>query len=170
MSSPDSLDPSRSPIPNIALVLRAGAAGGVVDLVYATGRGLADSGSVTTPWRGVASGWLGGKAYDGNLSPVVLGLLTHFAIAMVMAAVWVWGLNRLEPVQRRRTAAAVVYGLGLYVVMYLVVLPLRWPAYFPTWDGVRSALDILAHVAVALVIAWVGGRPRAPEVALRLIK
>lgn len=163
MSPPASSDaPPRTP----ANLLRAGVAAGLVDVVYATGRGLADSGSATLPWRGVASGWIGRAAYGESLAPVGLGLATHFAIAILMAAVWIGGLGRLEAVRRRPFAAATIYGLGLYVVMYLMVLPLRWPTVFPKWDGVGSVLDILAHVAVALVIARVGsGQTRRPEVA-----
>ncbi len=152
MSTPTCGAPSRT----LVRVIKAGLAAGLVDLVYATARGLADAGSITLPWRGVASGWIGRAAFDEGLAPVGLGLATHFAVALVMATVWIIGPARLEAVQRRRLAAAAVYGLGLYVAMYLIVLPLRWPGVFPRWEGVRSVLDILAHVAVALVIAWIG--------------
>lgn len=147
-----------SPVPVVFTLVRAAVAGGMVDVVYATARGLTDSGSALTPWRGVASGWIGRGAYGDSLAPVGLGLATHFGIAAVMAAVWIWGLNRITIVRSHRLVSAALYGLGLYVAMYLIVLPSRWPTVFPRWEGVRSVLDILAHVAVAQAIAWAASR------------
>lgn len=64
-------------------------------------------------------------------------------------------MRRIALLRTWRWSAAAVYGLGLYGVMYLLVLPLRWPGIFPRWDGLFSATDVAAHMAVALAIATV---------------
>jgi uncharacterized membrane protein YagU involved in acid resistance len=139
-------------------VVVAGLAGGAVDVVYASLVQVVLGRPIARAWQGVASGWLGGEAMNGGAATVVLGLVTHFGIAISMAAVFALAASRLRVLYRRPLLAGVIYGLGLYVVMYRIVLPLRFPSIFPRWDGVRSITDILAHIGVALGIALVLSR------------
>ncbi|WP_296595831.1 hypothetical protein [Phenylobacterium sp.] len=145
-----------------ARIAFAGLAGGAVDFFYANAVALTAGKSLASPWRGVASGWIGAAAREGA-GPVALGLVTHFAVASCMAAAFVLAARRMPLLGRRPLGAGVAYGLLLYLLMYRVVLPLRWPETFPKWDGTRSLLDIAAHVGVGLAIAWVAARgERAP--------
>lgn len=138
-------------------ILAAGLAAGIVDFAYASGVAVVSGRPALSPWRAVAAGWMGPAAGQAAVAPAV-GMATHFGIATAMAAVYVLAVRRLPIVKQMPLATAPIYGLGLYGVMYLGVLPLRWPAIFPRWQGVSSILDILAHVAVALAIAAVAGR------------
>ena len=104
-------------------------------------------------WQGVASGWLGKAAAEGGLGAMALGVVTHFGIATCMAASYALAAARVKLLYRRPALCGVAYGLLLYLVMYRVVLPLRFPAVFPRWDGIQSVTDIALHIAVALVIA-----------------
>lgn len=110
------------------------------------------------PRQGVASGWLGKAAADGGAGAMALGIATHFAIATCMAAAYALVAARRPVLYRRPVACSLAYGLVLYAVMYRVVLPLRFPAAFPRWDGVQSATDIASHLGVALAIALVLSR------------
>jgi uncharacterized membrane protein (DUF485 family) len=75
--------------------------------------------------RSVASGWVGNDvANAGGTVTALLGLGTHLMIATVMAAVFVLGARRLTAVKRNPVMWGLIYGLGLYVVMTYVVLPL----------------------------------------------
>src|SRR5215468_6888223 len=130
-------------------VALAGLGGGAVDFVYASSVGLILGRSVMRVWQGVASGWLGKAAADGGLATMALGIVTHFGIAICMAATYALAAARVKLLYQR----PVPYGLLLYVVMYRVVLPLRFPAVFPRWDGVQSLTDIASHIGVGLVIA-----------------
>jgi hypothetical protein len=141
------------------VIITAGLAGGAVDFAYASMVGALSGRSIERVWQGVASGWLGRAALDGGAASVALGVVTHFSIAIAMAAAYVLAALRIPVVARHPLATAPIYGLILYGVMYLIVLPLRWPQVFPRWRGVESAFDILAHVGVALAIAWVASRP-----------
>lgn len=139
----------------ITRIILAGLAGGAVDGVYASCVGLIHGRTVVKVWQGVAGGWLGKEAGQGGLATAALGLATHFGIAICMAATFALVASRVRLLYQRPLIAGAGYGLGLYVVMYRIVLPLRWPAIFPKWDGVQSFTDIASHMGVGLAIAWV---------------
>lgn len=151
-ASPAASPPGRD---TLSQTLIAGLAGGAVDLLYASGMSVVSGQPAIRPWQAVASGWIGAPAArDGGMAAVLLGVVTHFGIALAMGAVFVLAARRLPGLTARPMIAGALYGLVLYGVMNLVVLPLRWPGIFPSWQGGKSGLDILAHVAVGLAIAW----------------
>lgn len=137
------------------LILRAGLAAAVVDGIYASVMGIIRGGGVMRVWQSVAGGWLGPVAGQGGWATAALGLATHIGIALAMAAFFIMAWRRLALVRHNIWPAALVYGFGLYAVMYLLVLPLRWPGVFPRWDGWVSVTDIAAHIAAALAIAMI---------------
>jgi hypothetical protein len=141
-------------------ILQAGVAGGAVDFFYASILGTAVlHRSFARVWQGVASGWLGKAAMDAGWASALLGIVTHFAIATVMAAVYALVAARRPALYRRWMAGGALYGLILYGVMYGVVLPLRFSRPYH-WNGLQSVGDIAAHVAVGLLIAFVLSRGR----------
>jgi hypothetical protein len=144
---------SRSRPGAVPAVVLAGLGGGAVDFVYACCVGLIHGRSIMRVWQGVASGWLGKAAADGGLATMALGMATHFGIAICMAAVYARVAARVPLLHRRPLPCGIAYGLVLYAVMYRIVLPLRFPAVFPRWDGVQSVTDIASHIGVGLVIA-----------------
>ena len=146
-----------------ARVVVAGLAGAAVDFVYATSVGLIDGRGPVRVWQGVAGAWLGKAARDGGLASAGLGLATHIGIATCMAGAYALAATRLPILYRRPLLMGALYGLPLYGVMYRIVLPLRWPGVFPRWDGVKSGLDVLAHVGVGLAIALVLSRRRGVQ-------
>lgn len=152
---------SRTRRGSLPRLLAAGLAGGAVDFLYASGMALLRGHSPARPWRIVASGWIGPDAAGGTF-PIVLGVVTHFGIAVCMAAAYVHLARRVPLVAARPWATAPTYGLILYAVMYLGVLPLRFGAPWQ-WRGALSILDILAHMGVALAIVAVATRRRPPR-------
>jgi hypothetical protein len=140
-------------------ILAAGLAGGAIDAVYACVVGLTLGRSVMSVWQGVAGGWLGrDAAVAGGIATALLGLATHFGIAICMAAAFALVAGRVRALYRQPLLAGAAYGLVLYGIMYRIVLPLRWPAVFPRWDGVRSLTDIATHIGVGIAIALVLAR------------
>jgi hypothetical protein len=146
---------------SLARVTLAGLAGGVVD-VYPTGMALSKGRPWDAPWQAVASGWIGKAARDGGLASTGLGIVTHFGIALAMAAAYALVARRFPVLYRRWWLCAVPYGAILYLVMNRIVLPLRWPGA-GGWRGVESAYDVVAHLGVALAIAWVLSRAAKPS-------
>ena len=151
--------PARGLLSRVAI---AGLAGGAVDLFYASGMGIASGRGVVKVWQGVAAGWLGKAAAQGGLGSMALGLVTHFGIALCMAAAYALIAARLPVLYRRWYLCAPVYGVILYGVMYRIVLPLRWPGA-GGWKGATSVMDICAHVGLALAAAYVLSRRAKPQ-------
>jgi hypothetical protein len=138
----------------LSRLVAAGLAGGAVDLVYASTMGAIAGRGVARVWQGVAGGWLGKAAFDGGAATVLLGLVTHFAIAIAMAAAYALAAAQFAGLYRRWLVFAPLYGLVLYGVMYRIVLPLRWPGA-GAWRWPDSVFDVLAHVGLALVAVFV---------------
>jgi hypothetical protein len=140
-------------------IIAAGLAGGFVDFVYPSVLALSRGRPIESPWRSVASGWIGKAASEG-WGPVLLGIVTHFGIAIVMALTFALAASRLPVLYRWPLRSGLVYGLVLYAVMYGVVLPTRFGRAY-AWNGVQSVGDIAAHIGVAVVIALVLSRRRS---------
>lgn len=95
--------------------------------------------------RGVASGPFP-AATDWGRGGAVLGLLTHYAIMAVMAAIFLIARDRIAVIRRHRIVAALVYGVILWLVMYGLVLPLRFGMPFPSPQPMAIAKQLFAHV------------------------
>jgi hypothetical protein len=105
-------------------ILIGGGIAGVLDITYAI---------VFSAWRGVppmrllqsvASGLLGAPAFQGGTATATLGLFLHFCIALIWAAIF-YALSRGIPfLARHPVISGIAYGLLIYGMMNLVVLPL----------------------------------------------
>ena len=75
--------------------------------------------------QSVAAGWIGRDASRaGGLDTALLGLGTHFLIAAIMAAGFVFAASRASAFVSRPLLWGFIYGLGLYVAMNYVVVPM----------------------------------------------
>ena len=124
--------------------------------------------------QGVASGPFPSLAKAGGWQAWATGLIVHFSIMSVMVLAFVLAASRLPLLTRRPILCGALYGVGLYLFMYWIVLPMRFPARFPMlgWWNVGNAL--FSHViCVGIPIALVTARlirpapiptaPRPPE-------
>jgi hypothetical protein len=146
----------------VTAILIAGLAGGLVDFVYASVMfGLMRGKPIYKVWQGVAAGWLGKAASDGGYASGALGAVTHFGIALCMAATYALAATRLSVLHRRPLLAGGLYGVALYAFMYGAVLPLRFGAPY-RWHGLSSLGDLASHVGVGVAIAWVLSRRAGP--------
>ena len=115
--------------------------------------------SATRILQGVAAGLVGrDAAAAGGAATAALGLGIHFCIALSAAAVFFALSRRFRVLARVPFVSGPVYGVVVWLVMNLAVLPLTAtpPKAFPppAWLPV-----FLAHVAcvglpIALVVAW----------------
>jgi hypothetical protein len=111
--------------------------------------------------RFVASGPLGNTALDGDSAYVLAGFIVHYAIMTCMAAAYVLIAPSFRSLFRRPLVAGTLYGLFLWVIMYWIVRPLRWPGMYP-----HSLLGVVeawfSHiVCVGLPIAFIAWRNRS---------
>lgn len=115
---------------------------------------LGGTGPVRT-LQSVASGPMG-KAATESSSYAVAGLVVHFAIMAVMVTVFMLAASRIEWLRRNPIASGTAYGVGLWVFMYWVVLPMRWPTAFPPTDMVQIVGQLFCHIAlVGIPIAFI---------------
>ena len=132
---------------------------GTLDILMAVIDVTLSGGSVPGMFRSIASGPFGDGMRQSSLG-VPAGLLVHFAIMAVIAAVYVVAAQRMPVLNRYWWIAGLVYGFGVWLVMYGIVLPARFGASLPT-EPVAVAKGLFAHcVLVGLPIAWITARAR----------
>jgi hypothetical protein len=105
----------------------------------------------------IASGALGPSAYEGGLAAAGLGALVHFGIAGVAAATYLFAYSRSVAVRTHWVASGIAFGVGVWAVMNLVVVPLSAIGQLPGALGVVHGL--VGHVVtVGLTTAYVARR------------
>ena len=120
------------------------------------------SGAVTPVLRTVASGPLGDGIAQGPAG-APLGLLVHFAIMAVMAAVYVLAAARIPVLNRYWWIAGPLYGVALWIVMYWIVMPLRWESYTTPSEALPIVKQLISHcLLTGLPIAWIAARSQRP--------
>jgi hypothetical protein len=73
---------------------------------------------------GIASGLLGSKAFSGGAEVWLLGLVCHFIVALGSAAVYCLASERLVSFKQHFLVGGIICGIGVFLVMNVVVLPL----------------------------------------------
>jgi hypothetical protein len=82
---------------------------------------------ITFGWgvpRAIAGGLLGRSALQGGAGTYVLGVLLHFFIACSAAAIYYAASRRLGFMTEHAVVCGMFYGIAIFLVMNLVVLPL----------------------------------------------
>ena len=119
------------------------------------------SGAVVGVLQTVASGPFSKDIAEGPAG-VPLGLLTHFAIMAAMVTVYVLAAQRIPAMNRYWAASGLLYGVALWLVMYWLVLPLRFASYQTPHEPLAIAKQLFSHcVCVGLPIAFVARRGAA---------
>mgnify|MGYP000670699452 CR=1 FL=1 len=137
----------------------AGLAAGALDLAYVlVFFGMKGVGP-TRVLHGIAAGLIGRThATDGGIATATLGLAIHFAIGWCVAAVFFAASRRIRILIERPIVSGLLYGVAVWLVMNLVVLPLTAnpPASFPspTWLPVVIAHLFCVGLPIALVVRW----------------
>ena len=116
------------------------------------------SGAVVGVLQTVASGPFGKGIAEGPAG-APLGLLVHFAIMTVMVAVYVLAARRIAALNRYWPVSGLLYGVALWLVMYWVVLPLRFAGYQTPHEALAIAKQLFSHcICVGLPIAFIAAR------------
>ena len=108
----------------LSAILIGGATAGACDITYAITFWAFRGVSATRVLQSVASGLLGAPAFNGGAATAALGLVLHFCIAFSAAAIFYLAARALPALTRRAFLYGVLYGLAIYAVMNLIVLPL----------------------------------------------
>jgi hypothetical protein len=97
---------------------------GAMDISSAIIIAIARGSTVTRLMQFIASGLLGPTAFQGGLATVALGLALHFVIAFSLVAVFYAATRSFGFLRRQAVVSGLVYGLIVFGVMNLIVLPL----------------------------------------------
>ena len=97
---------------------------GTLDILSAFIIALWRGSTVTRLLQFIASGLLGPQAFQGGAATAILGLALHFFIAFTLVAVFYAASRRLSFVRQHAVSAGIIYGLIVFAVMNLIVLPL----------------------------------------------
>jgi peptide-methionine (S)-S-oxide reductase len=114
--------------------------------------------------QSVASGLLGSDSYDGGLITALLGLLSHFCIALGAATVFYLASRKITVLLKVPVLSGILYGIAVYFFMQLVVVPLSAYPHTITFLP-RSVLTGLAiHILcvglpISLTIYHFSNRP-----------
>jgi len=132
---------------------------GALDITYAILFSYFRSG--TAPARllqSVAAGALGRASFDGGMRTAALGLAIHFFIAFVITFVFFAAARRLPALARRPVITGAAYGIGVYIVMNWVVIPLSkiGPRPFPA--TIVFVTGVLVHMFLIGVPIAIGAR------------
>lgn len=135
-------------------VLIGGGVAATLDIVYAFVMSTQAGISPTRVLQSVASGWLGKQAFDGGMPAAVLGLLSHYGILFVAAALYLAASRRFPLLRHRAVTCGLVFGVGVYLFMNFVVVPLAAVPFELSYTPSKLAQGFLSHsVLVGLPIA-----------------
>ena len=118
------------------------------------------SGAVVAVLQSVASGPFG-NAVAEDPAGAPLGLLVHFAIMAAMVTAYVLAARRIPALNQYWWIAGPLYGVALWIVMYWIVMPLRWDSYRTPSEALPIAKQLISHcLLTGLPIAWIASRNR----------
>ena len=110
----------------------------------------------------IAAGLLGREAALAGGWPVaVLGLLLQWAMSLIIAAIFVLAAQVIPALNRAWLPFGLAYGVGIFVVMNYVVLPLSAAMkkpHFPHFTPAPFIENLLAMLLFGTIVAWFAQR------------
>jgi uncharacterized membrane protein YagU involved in acid resistance len=130
-------------------LLLAGLTVGTLDLVFASAYWAQHGVPPTRILQAIAAWAIGDEAaLAGGSSTVLLGALLHYAIMIAMAAGYAVAGRRFPQLLQRPLRHGAVYGAGLYLLMFEILVPL-----FSASPPIRPARpDWIAACVLAYVV------------------
>jgi len=79
----------------------------------------------------ITSGILGNAAFEGGIATALIGVHINFFISLVIAGVFILSAERIPLLRRHAIAGALLYGIGVFIVMNMLVIPLSAAPVIP---------------------------------------
>ena len=128
-------------------ILWAGTICAVLDGLSAVVRAIMLGGTPIRVFQGIASGFLGPRAFSGGTGSALLGLAVHFTVAFAAAAVYVAASRTVPLLNEHPILSGIAYGIGVHLFMAFVVIPASAIGSRPiVWSNFRAIL--LIHMIV----------------------
>ena len=102
--------------------------------------------------QGIASALLGKSAFEGGMGTDLLGLCIHYCIALTFATFYFFMYPRLPFLRKNRIVSGLLYGLFVWIVMNVIVLPLIGYSKFTFhWiPSIRAALILMFAIGIPI--------------------
>lgn len=111
--------------------------------------------------QGIASGALGRSAFEGGAATAALGLVLHYTIALIWTMLFLMASRKLGAMRRHLVLIGVAYGIVVWFVMNLVVLPLSRVSRAPFQPRAAAIAGLILICCIGLPISLVIGRLEA---------
>ncbi len=100
----------------------------------------------------IASGVFGQEAFSDGDKMIFFGLLFHFIIAFCFTIFFYWLYQRVPFLQHNVFVTAILYGLFIWVVMSLIVVPLSNTNKYPfhSVNAIKSLLILICMIGLPL--------------------
>lgn len=107
----------------------------------------------------IASGALGEVAFAGGIATALLGVLFHFIVSFFVSSVFVLSASRIFLLRRYPVVGSLLYGLGVFIVMSMIVIPLSATPPLPAPTTSQLILIIFDHILViglplGILVRW----------------
>jgi len=108
--------------------------------------------------RGIASGVLGSRAFDGGAGTAALGLLLHYMIAFIWTMAFFLAARKFDALTKHPIPVGLTYGVVVWAVMNLIVLPLSNARPRPFNPAQAAIAALILMFCIGLPIAGIIGR------------
>lgn len=113
----------------------------------------------------ISSGIFGKSAFEGGTEMILYGIALHFFIAISFTIFFYFTFNRFAFLKNHKIIRGLIYGLFIWIVMNLIVLPLSNTPQSPMhFIGAAKGLSILM-ICVGLPISLLT-KPYQEDLAL----
>ena len=143
-------------------VLIGGGIAATLDIVYAILRNGQFGRTPLWVLQSVASGWSGDDAFSSGVSGGLVGLVSHYGILLVGAAVYFLASKRFPVLQSRAVVCGALFGVLVYLFMNFVVLPVSEFPFELSYTPLRLLEGFVSHaflvgIPIALAIRRFSG-------------
>jgi hypothetical protein len=147
----------------LTAVLLGGGIAATLDIIYAIVRNGGYGRSPLWVLQSVASGWMGNDAFASGVSGGIIGLLSHYGILLVAAAIYLVASRSIPILRSRAIACGALFGVLVYLFMNFVVLPLSAFPFDLSYPPLRLLEGFVSHAfLVGLPIAFAISRSSRP--------
>lgn len=140
-----------------AKILQAGLIAGTLDILSAFIYYYIKSGKTNflVIFKFIASGIFGKEAGEGGTGMILAGFILHYAIAFSFTVFFFWLYPKVKVMSKNRIVTAVIYGLFVWTMMNLIVVPLSNTVHRPfKIEGVLINMGILI-VCIGLPLSFI---------------
>jgi hypothetical protein len=144
----------------LGAILLGGLVAGTIDVGSAC---LINGLGVVVILHAIASGLIGKASFTGGTSTAILGLLLQWAMALVIAAIYVAATSVRPRMRRSWVQTGAIAGVVIFVVMNYVVVPLSAAPFKPKFslEGFMASFgpdkfvaDLVAMILFGLIIGF----------------